>query len=134
MCSSDLTDAYLHWCRHHKKEGIVGKTYIGDEQVFFKEKIDLPKRQKQPRDNDKPQYPTLPLDMTLRAIEQALHVVEENGGDKTSPKDAMPTVARYVSTQAREHHYSSPGNLFVYYQGYLRGDYKMEDEKDEGNN
>lgn len=115
-------DSLLSWCKRHRREGVVGKTYYTTPQYFFKEKIDLPEKSRDKVvSNDILQLPMMPQDKLIHAIEQAKEQVERNGGTFTSPKDAMPVVALHVATQAREHCYSTPKNLFSYYQAYLEG-------------
>ena len=104
---------HLDWCKRHRREGIVGKCY--SEQVFFKEKINLPKRPK----IDKPQradinYPPMPEEKIIRALQ---HAYDELGSDdlwKDKAK-AMPLVAKHISTEAREHYYAAPQNLYGIY-------------------
>jgi len=102
----------LKWCRRHHREGVVGKTYTGD-QVFFKEKIDLPKLPKLPKKRRAPQYPPMPEERILRALQHAFDEVgEENWGNKAI---AMPVVAKHVSIEATEHLYSRPKNIYWWY-------------------
>ena len=100
------------WCKRHRREGVVGKDY--HNQVFFKEKIDLPKRPKLKDPNQvKPQYPPMPEEKIMRALMHSFDEVgEENWKDV---KIAMPIVARHISTEAREHFYEVPKNLYRYY-------------------
>lgn len=118
------TDKTLKWCRRHRREGFVGKVYYEDEQHMFKEKIDLPKRQKVKRgDRARPKYPPMPEERILRALQHALDEVgEENWKDKSI---AMPVVARHIATEAEEHNYNRPNNFYSYYINYsidtLRG-------------
>jgi len=99
------------WCKRHRREGVVGKDY--SNQVFFKEKIDLPKRPKLKQSQTKPQYPPMPEEKIMRALQHAFDDVgEENWKDV---KIAMPIVARHISTEAREHFYESPKNMYRYY-------------------
>jgi hypothetical protein len=109
------------WCKTHHKEGIVGKTYYGNEQIIFKEKIDLPKCRAKKNTGDKPVLPVLPDDMIKSAVLQGIAECGMNGEDIKQPKFAMPRVARHVSVQAKEHHYSSPKNIFGWYRRYLQG-------------
>jgi len=103
------------WCKRHRREGVVGKDY--HNQTFFKEKIDLPKRQKFKRlGNTRPQYPPMPEERILRALQHALDEVGvENWMDK---RIAMPVVARHIATEAEEHNYDRPNNFYSYYINY----------------
>ena len=99
------------WCRRHRREGIVGKDY--SNQVFFKEKIDLPKRPKLKQTQKRPEYPPMPEDKIIRALQHAMDEVgEENWKDV---KIAMPIVARHVAAEAEEHNYNRPRNIYSYY-------------------
>ena len=99
------------WCRRHRREGIVGKDY--SNQVFFKEKIDLPKRPKLKQTQKRPEYPPMPEDKIIRALQHAFDEVgEENWKDV---KIAMPIVARHIAAEAEEHNYDRPRNIYSYY-------------------
>jgi hypothetical protein len=106
-------EKYKHWCKRHRREGIVGKSYTTN--VFFKEKIDLPKKPKL----EKPQksditYPPMPEETILRALEHAIDIVGiDNWKDRSK---TMPIVAQQLETEAKEHFFSTPRN---YYQIYL---------------
>jgi len=108
-------EAVKKWCKRHRREGVVGKDY--HNQTFFKEKIDLPKRPKIKRPGDaRPQYPPMPEERVLRALQHALDEVgEENWKDK---RVAMPVVARHIAAEAEEHNYSRPNNFYSYYVNY----------------
>jgi len=55
----------------------------------------------------------MPEDRVYRALQHAFDEVgEENWKDKSI---AMPTFARHVSTEAREHNFSMPRNIYRYY-------------------
>jgi hypothetical protein len=103
---------YMKWCKSHKKEGIVGKCY--NTGVFFKQKIDLPKKPKL----EKPQkseieYPMMPEDKILRALQHSFDELgEEAYKDRTK---AMPVIARHISAEASEHYYNVPKNFYNYY-------------------
>jgi len=103
---------YLKVCRKHRREGFVIKSY--DNQVFAKEKIDLPKLPKIKHvDPTQIQYPDMPPERCLRALQ---HAYDEVGKDNWSNISiAMPIVARHLSTEAREHYYKPPRNMFKLY-------------------
>jgi len=109
----ELTDKIaemLKWCKRHRREGIVGKDY--KNQVFFKEKIDLSKLPKLPR-QAQPQYPPMPEERILRALQ---HAYDEIGSENWKDvKVAMPIVARHFATEAREHNWSTPRNMYQLY-------------------
>ena len=80
--------------------------------MFFKEKIDLPKRPKLKK-GIKPQLPELPLERVMRALEHAFDQVgEEQWMNKAK---AMPVFARHVATECREHKFSMPKNIYKIY-------------------
>ena len=113
---TDKIDEMKKWCRRHRREGVVGKVHNSKEgvQIFFKEKIDLPKRKKLDKENqNQSHYPPMPEEKILRALLHAFNEVGEENWRKV--KIAMPVVARHVSTEAREHNYNVPKNIFSYY-------------------
>lgn len=100
------------WCRRHRKEGVVIKDYVN--QVFTKEKVDLPKRPKL----EKPQkgdvdYPPMTEERILRALQHAFDEVGEANWKTT--KIAMPVVARHIQTEATEHYFKVPTNFYGIY-------------------
>jgi hypothetical protein len=100
----------LKWCKRHRREGIVGKDY--ENQVFFKEKIDLPKLPKIPR-QPQIQLPIMPDEKILRALQ---HAYDEVGADNwKNVKIAMPIVAKHIGLEAQEHNYSTPRNFYWHY-------------------
>lgn len=108
----DKVEEALKWCKRHRREGIVGKSF--KKQIFFKARIDLPKLPKLKRPQDiKVLLPPMPEEKILRALQHAFDEVgEENWLKKYI---AMPVVARHIATEAREHHYSTPRNFYRYY-------------------
>jgi len=115
-----IKDQWLKWCKKHSREGVCIKDYYSNDQIFVKEKIDLPRRKKIPKKkNTKPKYPPMPEEKIETAVERALNECKENGEDVHDPKFAMPRVARHIATEAREHFYETPGNMFMWYRKYL---------------
>ncbi len=113
---STISEA-LKWCRRHRREGIVGKCYDGD--IFFKEKINLPKRPKLPKPTPgKPQYPVMPDDKVFSAVKQARDECIRLGVDWRDKSKAMPIVVKYIQVEAEEHNYSTPKNIYGYYIEY----------------
>ena len=111
----------LAWCKRHKKEGVVGKVYYQEDQIIFKEKIDLPaKPLKKSRSQDHPSFPEMPEEKIWSAIAQAKEECERNDEAWNNPKFAMPRVARHLSTQAREHCYATPANMFSWYTAFKK--------------
>ena len=101
----------MDWCKRHRREGVVGKDY--HNQIFFKEKIDLPKRPKVKQPKGDPAYPPMPEEKIIRALQ---HAYDEIGADSwKNVKIAMPIVARHISTEAKEHNYEVPKNIYNYY-------------------
>lgn len=100
----------LKWCKHHRREGIVGKDY--ENQVFFKEKIDLPKLPKIPH-HPQVQYPLMPEEKIIRALQ---HAYDDVGAENwKNVKIAMPIVARHFETEAKEHNFATPRNMYQLY-------------------
>jgi hypothetical protein len=97
----------MKWCKRHRREGIVGKDY--ENQVFFKEKIDLPKLPKIPRD-PQVQLPPMTQEKIIRALQHAFDEVGEANWKDT--KIAMPVVAKHFSIEAKEHNFSTPRNMY----------------------
>jgi hypothetical protein len=102
---------WLKWCKRHRREGIVGKAYRN--QVFFKEKIDLPEKIKIVKP-DRVQLPSMPEETILRALQHAYDVVGEKGWKDV--KIAMPEVAKQIANEGREHLYTPPHNMFAIYK------------------
>jgi len=101
----------LTWCRRHRREGVVLKNY--KHQIFAKEKIDLPKLPRLPRKEVRPQYPPMPKERIMRALQHALDQVGiENWSDK---RITMPAIARHIATEAREHNFAPPKNFYKIY-------------------
>ena len=100
-------EALKKWCKRHRREGIVGKDY--ENQVFFKEKIDLPKLPKLPR---QPQVtlPSMPQEKRIRALQHAFDEVGEANWKDT--KIAMPIVAKHFAVEAREHNYGPVKDMY----------------------
>ena len=105
-------DEAKKWSRRHHREGVVIKDY--KNQVFTKEKIDLPDRPKLKNPNQvRVNYPAMPEEKIIRALQHAFDEVgEENWNDKSI---AMPAVAKHISTEAREHNVAPPKNMYWYY-------------------
>jgi len=99
----------MSWCKRHRREGVVGKDYAN--QIFFKEKINLPELPKLKNLNgSQVQYPPMPEDRILRALQ---HAFDECGGlpnwmDKAK---AMPLVAKHLANEGREHNFAVPRNM-----------------------
>lgn len=109
---STKIEEYKKWCKKHRREGIVIKDY--HNQIFAKEKIDLPKRDKIKKvSREQINYPSMPEEKILRALQHALDIVgEENWKDKSK---SMPQVALQMATEAREHNFSVPRNIYEIY-------------------
>src|SRR5579875_85203 len=111
-------ERFLAWCRRHRREGIVLKVYDG-EQIFAKEKIDLPDIPRLERkSSQKVQYPLMPLETQLRA----LHLVFNDAAATERWKDkriAMSVLAKHIAIEGREHNYSTPRDIYSLYLGSL---------------
>ena len=100
------------WCRKHSREGVVIKDYAN--QVFAKEKIDLPKRPKLEKPNKSDiDYPPMTEERILRALQHAFDEVGE--ANWKTVKIAMPVIARHIQTEAAEHYYRIPQNFYSIY-------------------
>lgn len=106
-----IKERLLVRCKKCRREGFVGKNY--SDQIFFKEKIDLPKIKREHKDQ-KPQLPVMPDEKILRALQHAWDEIhdEEKWKDRSI---TMPIIARHISAEAREHDYSPPINFYSYY-------------------
>jgi hypothetical protein len=105
-----IVKLHLKWCKRHRREGIVGKDYAN--QLFFKEKIDLPDMPKLAREH-RLQLPVMPQERILRALQHAYDEVgKENWVNKSV---AMPVVAKHIGLEAQEHNYSAPRNCYWFY-------------------
>lgn len=104
---NEMKERCLKWCRHHRREGIVGKDY--KNQVFFKERIDLPKLPKIKKPQGV-QLPSMPDERIMRALQHAFDEVGEENWKTT--KIAMPIVAKHMAIEAKEHYFSTPRNIY----------------------
>lgn len=105
----------LEWCKKHRREGVVGKAY-GEEPIFFKEKIDLPKLPKIDRSaQDKPNYPPMPQETVIRALQHAYDECVKNGWEWKDKSKAMPLVAKHIALEGQEHLFSPPKSFYQLY-------------------
>lgn len=113
--TTEAVKTWLSWCKRHRREGIVGKSYFTEPQTFFKEKIDIPELERiRPTQQDKPQLPPMPEERILRALQHALDEVGlENWKDV---RKAMPIVAKHLVVEGKEHNFEPPRNYFSVYQ------------------
>lgn len=118
----EFCDSGIEWAKRHHREGVVIKCY--ENQVFFKVKRNLPKHKSTKTKGEiKPMLPPMPDDKCFRALVNAFIEVGEDDWDDV--RIAMPVVANHFSTEAREHYYSVPKNIFLWYK-----DIPVEDLKD----
>jgi hypothetical protein len=106
----------MKWCARHRREGIVGKCY--HDEIFFKEKINLPHRPKLPKAQQGVQLPTMPDEKAWSALKQAYDECQRIGVDWKDKGKAMPIVVKYAQTEAEEHKYSMPKNIYWFYTEY----------------
>lgn len=118
---TDLESLYLYrdemlvLAKEKGREGIVLKNY--HDQIFAKEKLDIPIIPRVKIEQGEPRNPELPNSEVMGAIAKAHADLGESFRDK---KVAMPLIARYVSEEQKKHQCSKPAqNLFSYYQEYI---------------
>ena len=108
-----MVDTWMKWCRRHRREGIVGKIYRGD-QPYFKERIALPKKIKiRKSDHDRPLLPPMPEDKILRVLKRTFDEIGAENWNNTSI--VMPAFAKYIAVEAEEHYYERPKNIYAIY-------------------
>ncbi|DBA34854.1 MAG: hypothetical protein HXS54_06220 [Theionarchaea archaeon] len=118
----DAVLALREYCRKlakkHHREGIVGKVYY-PERIYFKEKTDLPLL-KTEKKGEESSYPDMPDEKIKRALDHAYdEVTEKYGPDAWNDKaTAMPVVAKHLSTEAAEHLFRPPRNMYELYLTY----------------
>jgi hypothetical protein len=115
----DQIAKYKTWCKRHRREGIVGKCY--ENQVFFKEKIDLPEKPKLVKPTKfEISYPPMPEETITRALE---HAIDQVGVDNWLDRSkSMPVLAQHLATEASEHYFSVPRNFYNIYLDSLVND------------
>ena len=104
------------------------KVYKNGQLIGFKEKIDLPDLSKEARETaEKTIFPPMPEDRILRALQHSWDEIDSRIGELTTSSDAtveamwknkaitMPIIAKHISTEAREHSFNPPRNLFEIY-------------------
>ena len=125
-----LKQEWLKWARRHHREGVCIKNYDEDiGQPMAKERVDLPKLTKIPRDTT---TGVILPDMPPERIERALmHTYDQIQNDHQmatlgemvvlwkTKAITMPILARHLATEAAEHHYRIPNSM---YQIYLDAD------------
>lgn len=112
------------WCRRHRREGVVLKCY--SDQIFAKEKINLPKRPKfEHFKQGEIQYPPMDEHTIMKALQHSKDELLENHTIESwlDKKIIMPIIVKQFSVEGREHNFSTPHNL---YQIYLE---TLNDEK-----
>jgi len=122
-------EKFMVWAKENKREGVVGKVYDEELQIYFKEKIDLPKPKKECVPQVMPNYPPLPAEKVDICLDRAREECERNDEPINNPKYFMPRFVAHVKTEQREHYYSAPpSKLFKYYQDYLEVIDDLEDD------
>jgi len=105
----------LERAKRENREGVVFKSYNGDEVYFFKDRLDIPHEKdiEINIDKDTPKYPELPEAEVMNEIQKVLDEIgAEQFGEK---KIAMPLIAQYVAAEAKARMYSVPKGLYSYY-------------------
>lgn len=108
--------------KRHRREGIVGKVYagVGRERIFFKEKVDLPDIPRTEKEKDTVALPPMPTEKIKRALQHAYDEIISRFGDAAPEKwkdrsIAMPIVVNHINTEAKEHLFSPPRNIYQLY-------------------
>ncbi len=110
-----MRDEMLLKAKEKGREGVVLKNYRN--QIFAKEKLDVPKIERVVVEDGAPKLPPLPDSEVLGAIAKAHADLGEQFTDK---RQAMPLVAKYVAEEQDKHLCSRPiQSLFSYYQKYM---------------
>jgi hypothetical protein len=113
----------MDWCKSARREGVVGKIYYnpGGPQIFFKEKITIPKPKKEHK-HEENTLPEMDEHTKQRAIEHTIDeitkiaksngkTVEEIWKDR---KITMPILAKHIRLEAREHDFKEPNAYNLY--------------------
>jgi hypothetical protein len=110
-------DEMLILAKEKGREGVVLKSYRN--QIFAKEKLDIPIIKRVEIEDGIPRNPKLPDSEVMGAIAKVHSDIGEAFMDK---KIAMPAIAKYVSEEQGKHLCSKPEqSLFSYYQKYIEG-------------
>ena len=119
----DLDSLYVHrdkmliLAKEKGREGVVLKSY--HNQVFAKEKLDVPIIKRVEIQSGQPHNPFLPDSEVFGAIAKVHADIGESIKDKTV---AMPLIAKYVAEEQQKHLCSKPvDKLFNYYLKYIEG-------------
>jgi hypothetical protein len=134
------TELALEYCNNltpYRLEGMVVKAYGEGEEfdkfgdnglLMFKVKLDIPKPKKPPHiQSGEPEFPPLPENEVMNSINK---VHQELGDEITDVRKAMPLVAKYVGEAQKQEKFGKPlGNLYSYYQEYLK-EFVNQDEEE----
>ena len=115
----------MDWCKEEKREGVVGKVYTSP-QVFFKEKIIVPKPPKEHKEK-KERLPEMDEHTKKRAVEHTIDELlkiceEKNLTLKQAWEDrklTMPILVKHIRLEAREHGFEEPNAYRVYLNVYI---------------
>ena len=112
-------DEMLLQAKEAGREGVVLKTFDGNQHIFAKEKLDVPIIEKVQMDDGAIRLPPLPDSEVYGAINKAHADLGEDFRDKTK---AMPLIAIYTAAEEKKHLCSKPlKSLYSYYLAYLEG-------------
>ena len=116
----EFRDQMLETAKEKGREGVVGKTYHGNEKyLYFKEKLDLPTLDRKPRkiEDGKIMLPPLPDSEILGALDK---VLVDIGTDKfRDVKEAMPLFAKYVSDECKKHNCNLDRKIYQFYESKI---------------
>jgi len=123
----EFRDRMVALAEENGREGVVGKTWFDGQCIFFKEKIDMPKLERESKPPSEWSFlPVLPDSEVMGAIEKVRESIgDEQFNDKTI---AMPLIAKYVKEECEKHKYRAPKKLFRYYIERLE-DIKISKER-----
>lgn len=108
-------DEMLLVAKENSREGVVLKTFNGDEHIFAKEKLDIPRIDRVQFDTGGVRLPSLPESEVMGAIAKAHADLGDVFSDRTQ---AMPLIAKYIEEEMKKHLCGKPEKRL--YDSYLQ--------------